>query len=87
MRVHDHDVFHDSANNHIDTSPVWAIQNWLRIQVPMAKHSVKEAVRMAAQNVRTITSYFRGQSDAPPSNMIESSPSGPGRESTLPAGG
>jgi hypothetical protein len=87
MRFRDHDVFHKSADHHIDKSPVWAIQNWLRIKVPMAKHSVKEAVRLAVQNVRTITSYFRGHSDAPPSNMIEHSPSGPGRESTLPAGG
>ena len=90
MRHCDRAVFHDTVEEHIDVQPVWAIQNWLRIQVPMAKHSVKEAARSAISQVRTIVSYFRTQVDTPNQNvnpnMIDPSPSGPGRESTLPAG-
>jgi hypothetical protein len=90
MRHCDRDVFHDTVEAHIEAQPVWAIQNWLRIQVPMAKHSVKEAAKSAIRQVRTIASYFRIQPDTPNPNvhpnMIDPSPSGPGRESTLPEG-
>jgi hypothetical protein len=58
MRHCDRDVFHPTVEDHIEAQPVWAIQNWLRIQVPMAKHSVKEAARSAVRHVRTIVSYF-----------------------------
>ena len=90
MRHCDRDVFHDTVEAHIEAQPVWAIQNWLRIQVPMAKHSVKEAAKSAIRQVRTIASYFWTQTDTlNPNvhpNMIDPSPSGPGREATLPEG-
>jgi hypothetical protein len=54
MRHCDRDIFHTTVEDHIEAQPVWALQNWLKIQVPMAKHSVKEAARSAVKNVRTI---------------------------------
>jgi hypothetical protein len=86
MRHCDCTVFHDTAEAHIEAQPVWAIKNWLKIHVPMAKHSVKEAARLAVRNVRVITSYFRVIQPEPIPNMIEPSPNGPGREPTLPVG-
>jgi hypothetical protein len=35
----------------IEAQPVWAIQNWLKMQVPMAKYSAKEAARLAVRHV------------------------------------
>jgi hypothetical protein len=58
MRHCDQDIFYPTADIHIAAQPVWAIQNWLKIQVPMAKHSAKEAAKSAVRNVRTILSYF-----------------------------
>jgi hypothetical protein len=58
MRHRDQDIFHPTVEEHIEAQPVWAIQNWLKIQVPMAKHSVKEAAREAVRHVCTIVSYF-----------------------------
>jgi hypothetical protein len=52
----------------------------------MAKHSVKEAARLAVRHVRTITSYFQVLPQEPIPPLIEPSPHGPGRELTLPAG-
>jgi hypothetical protein len=86
MRHCDRDVFHETADAHIIAQPVWAIQNWLKIHVPMAKHSVKEAARLAVRHVRTITSYFRVIPQEPIPHLIEPSPHGPGREPTLPEG-
>jgi hypothetical protein len=86
MRHCDRTVFHDTVEAHLDAQPVWAIQNWLKIHVPMAKHSIKEAARLAVRNVRTITSYFWVIPPEPIPNMIEPSPKGPGREPTLPVG-
>jgi hypothetical protein len=86
MRHCDRDIFYPTAEEHLEAQPVWAIQNWLKIQVPMAKHSAKEAARFAVRNVRTIWSYFTVP-DETPLNLIDPSPSGPGRESPLPAGG
>jgi hypothetical protein len=45
MRHRDQDIFHPTVEEHIEAKPVWALQNWLKIQGPMAKHSVKEAAR------------------------------------------
>jgi hypothetical protein len=87
MRYCDRDVFHETADAHLAAQPIWAIQNWLRIQVPMAKHSVKEAARAAVRNVRTITSYFRISTPEQTPNLIDPSPLGPGREPTLPSRG
>ncbi len=86
MRHCDREVFQETAEIHLGTQPLWAIQNWLRIQVPMAKYSVREAVRSAVNHVRTITSYFPVTEPANTPISTEPSPNGPGRESTLPEG-
>jgi hypothetical protein len=87
MRHQDHEVFHNTVESHIEETLVWAIQNWLWINVPMAKHSVKEAATLAFQCVvYTITSYFWVIPDEPNPNLIDPSPSGRGHESTLPVG-
>jgi hypothetical protein len=66
MRHCDRDIFHPTVEAHMEAQPVWALQNWLKIQVPMAKHSVKEAARLAVSNVRTIVSYFGMAPTHPP---------------------
>jgi hypothetical protein len=61
MRHRDRDIFHTTVEAHIEAQPVWAIQNWLKIHVPMAKHIAKEAAWSAVRHVRTIASYFGTQ--------------------------
>jgi hypothetical protein len=51
-------IFNPTVEEHIDAQPVWALQNWLKIQVLMAKHGVKEAAREAVRHVQTMVSYF-----------------------------
>ena len=58
MQHCDRDIFYATVDEHIEAQPVWALKNWLRIQTPMVKFSVKEAVQSAVRNVRTIFSYF-----------------------------
>jgi hypothetical protein len=36
MRHRDWDIFHPTVEAHIEAQPVWAIQNWLKIHVPVA---------------------------------------------------
>jgi hypothetical protein len=47
----DCDIFHPTIEAHIAAQPIWAIQNWLKIQTPMVKHSTKEAARSAVRHV------------------------------------
>ena len=58
MRHCDRDIFYATAAEHLEAQPVWALKNWLRIQTPMVKFSIKQAVRSAVSNVRTLLSYF-----------------------------
>jgi hypothetical protein len=58
MRHCDKDIFYPTADHHIAAQPIWAPQNWLKIQVPMAKHSIKEAAKLAIRHVCTLFSYF-----------------------------
>ncbi len=58
MRHCDTDIFHATADDHLEAQPVWALKNWLRIYKPMVKHSIKEAIRSSVRHVRTIMSYF-----------------------------
>jgi hypothetical protein len=61
MRHCDRDIFHPTVEAHIAAQPIWAIQNWLKIQALMVKHSAKEAARSAVRHVQTIESYFGTQ--------------------------
>jgi hypothetical protein len=58
MRHCDRDILYATAEEHLAVQPVWAMQNWLRVYTPLVKYSIKEAVRSAVRNVRTISSYF-----------------------------
>jgi hypothetical protein len=58
MRYRGQDIFHPTVEAHIKAQPVWAIHNWLKIHVPIAKHSAKEAAWSAVRHVQTIASYF-----------------------------
>jgi hypothetical protein len=84
MRYRDRDIFHSTVEDHIAAQPVWAIQNWLKIHVPMAKHSAKEAARSAVRHVQTIMVLWNTESCY--IKIYCSTPAGLGRESTLPVG-
>jgi hypothetical protein len=58
MRHCDQDIFYPTVAKRMEVQPVWELQNWLKIQVPMAQHSVKEAAQILVRHVRTIISYF-----------------------------
>jgi hypothetical protein len=58
MRHRNCDILHATVEEHMEAQPVWVMQNWLLIHVPMAKHSVKEGARLAVRNVCTLVSYF-----------------------------
>jgi hypothetical protein len=54
----DRDIFFETASDHLEAQPVWAIKNWLHIQRPLVLHSIKEAARQAVRHVRSISTYF-----------------------------
>jgi hypothetical protein len=61
MRHCDRDIFYATADAHLEDQPVWALKNWMKVYKPLVQYSIKEAVRSAVRNVRTIGYYFRPQ--------------------------
>ncbi len=50
MRHCNRDIFYATAAEHLEAQPMWVLKNWLQIQTPMVKFSIKEAERLAVSN-------------------------------------
>jgi hypothetical protein len=51
MRHCNHNILYVTADEHLDTQPMWAMQNWLQVYAPLVKYSLKEALCLAGRNV------------------------------------